>query len=735
MARVHVVTLIMLLFALAPRAVAQTAPAGADLKVEISPTKDDLGRLTIKHHEHFNVLLTNRSDKPIRLWYQFCEPGHDTLNFRITDKNGNSWTMRRVPLDDYWDNFPLKTITIAAGETYVWRVEPTQIQGTWSWTGVFEPNSGEDLTIVPLFEIKADAQTKEHGIWTGRVEGQAVKVRVVNPKLVTPHDYLWSQCPKQALKIMQADPKWVNKKDSKDSCTPLHHASRFGFVEVIDWMLANGADVDARAYNNLSPLYFADEPAVVRALLRHKPKDKERALEFFLRPLEHAVEQIHWGGAYGEKWREIVQLMLDAGAPYSIQVAIYLNDAKRVREALKENPGLVNSLNGSRFTPLRVAAGQGHAEICKILLEYKADPNDWKNRDGLPIIANALKHPAIVKLLIEAGADTKTRISYGSTRTGIWLIGFEATALHYAAQAGAFESAKLLLDTGVDVNAKDTYGYTALDVASKLGNVEANRGHIAATWEFGEVAHLLASRMGTVEARDVGWSMLLQQLVFSAKTDRLKQVLQEKVVADIFAQVGPAFMKTAAYKMQVTETKRHDQENARRLAIIETLHTLGIPIDIHSAIASDNIARVKELLKADPTLAKSTAVDKRPVLHQATALDRRAIVVLLLDAGAGINDPDDSGYTALHSAAFWSRPEIARLLIDRRADVNARAKNGFTPLHEAARLESVEVAKLLLAAGAKVNAIDNEGRTSLHWARFGKESDVIKLLTEHGGKD
>jgi ankyrin repeat protein len=643
--------------------------------------------------------------------------------------------MRKAHLDGDWDDYPLKIITIAAGETYVWRVEPTQIQGTWSWTGVMEPNSGEDLTIVPLFEIKADAQTKEHGIWTGRVEGQAVKVRVVNPKLVTPHDYLFSQCPKQALKIMQADPKWVNKKDPEYSCTPLHHASRYGFVEVVDWMLANGADVDARAYNNFSPLYFASEPSVVRALLRHKPKDKERALEFFSHPLEHAVEQVAWLGSDGKKWREIVQLMLDAGAPYSIQVAIYLNDVNRVREALKENPGLVNSLNGSRSTPLRVAARQGNAEICKILLEYKADPNDWKNRDGLPIIADALKHPAIVKLLIEAGADTKTRISFGSTRTGVWIIGFKATALHYAAQAGAFESAKLLLDTGIDVDAKDTYGHTALDVAGTLGHVAANRGHVPAKWEFGEVAHLLASRMGTVEARDVGWRMLLQQLVFSAKTDRLKQVLQEKVVGDIFAQVGPAFMESAAYKMQVAGTKRHDQENARFLAIIETLHSLGIPIDMHSAIASDNIARVKELLKADPALAKSTVQDKQPVLHRATALDRRAIVVLLLDGGAGVNDSDADGYTALHSAAFWRRPEIAKLLIDRRADVNARAKNGFTPLHEAARLESVEVAKLLLAAGAKVNATDNEGRTPLHWARFSKESDLIKLLTEHGGKD
>ena len=194
-------------------------------------------------------------------------------------------------------------------------------------------------------------------------------------------------------------------------------------------------------------------------------------------------------------------------------------------------------------------------------------------------------------------------------------------------------------------------------------------------------------------------------------------------------------MRTAAYSVRFAENNRHQRENGRYLAIIKRLHAHGIPIDMHSAIASNNVARVKALLKADPDLAKVGGPDKRPVLHRAVTLDCRSIVVLLLDAGASANDPDPDGYTALHSAAFWGRHEIARLLIKRRADVNARAKNGFTPLHEAARLESVAVAQILLAAGAKVNATDNERRTPLSWAsKFCEESEMIDLLRRHGGK-
>lgn len=211
------------------------------------------------------------------------------------------------------------------------------------------------------------------------------------------------------LAIFLCDKKWINKKDPEYSRTPLHHASRFGFLEVVDWMLANGADVDARAYNNFSPLFFADEPQVVRAILRHKPKDKERAAELFRYPLEYAASGVAWAGYDTKKWRQIVRLMLDAGAPYSIQVAAYLNDVDRVQEALKENPGLASSLEGSERVPQRIAARHGRVEICKILLQHNADPNDWENGTGFPILVDRIEHPAVVKLLLEAGADVKTR--------------------------------------------------------------------------------------------------------------------------------------------------------------------------------------------------------------------------------------------------------------------------------------------------------------------------------------
>jgi ankyrin repeat protein len=74
----------------------------------------------------------------------------------------------------------------------------------------------------------------------------------------TPHRLLWDSGPeegKTALKIMTNDPSWVTKRDS-DSQTPLHVAARFNHIEVVKWLLENGADVDAQAYNRFTPLHL-----------------------------------------------------------------------------------------------------------------------------------------------------------------------------------------------------------------------------------------------------------------------------------------------------------------------------------------------------------------------------------------------------------------------------------------------------------------------------------------------
>ena len=88
-----------------------------------------------------------------------------------------------------------------------------------------------------------------------------------------------------------------------------------------------------------------------------------------------------------------------------------------------------------------------------------------------------MKYPSFVRLLIEHGADLKRLITWRGGRTGAWIIGDDATALHFAAGHGDPKTIELLIDHGVDIFARarkpvDENQETALEVAAFCGRAD-----------------------------------------------------------------------------------------------------------------------------------------------------------------------------------------------------------------------------------------------------------------------
>jgi ankyrin repeat protein len=209
-----------------------------------------------------------------------------------------------------------------------------------------------------------------------------------------------------------------------------------GRLDRVCALLESGVDVNTEYENGFTPIYFAADPVVVDLLISRGAALNIRDRASIQSPIEAAAEQYDRDPEKRETWKIIIAKMRDAGAAYTIDAATYMNDIPWVEKRLAADTSLVNETNGAQDIPLRLAARLGRVKICKLLLEHGADPDDSEQGCGFPIMVNAVEHPAVVKLLIDHGANLKRKITWRCGRTGVWVIGDEASALHYAAFAG-----------------------------------------------------------------------------------------------------------------------------------------------------------------------------------------------------------------------------------------------------------------------------------------------------------
>jgi len=160
---------------------------------------------------------------------------------------------------------------------------------------------------------------------------------------------------------------------------------------------------------------------------------------------------------------ELAEILLKHVPAISIFEASALGKSDFVKEALDQNPELINEFSEDGFTPLSLASYFGNEEITHLLLLNGADPN-IPSKNGYNVYpihsAVAANYTMIAKMLLEAGADINVVQMSG------------ATPLHSAAHNGNIELLIVLLEAGANVNAKMEDGKTPADKAFEKGFVD-----------------------------------------------------------------------------------------------------------------------------------------------------------------------------------------------------------------------------------------------------------------------
>jgi cell wall assembly regulator SMI1 len=182
---------------------------------------------------------------------------------------------------------------------------------------------------------------------------------------------------------------------------------------------------------------------------------------------------------------------------FKLSQAIAFRRLEEIKQLLAE-PGLVNRLDENDEYPLTHAAGGGHPEVVKILLDAGAEINRAEPESGKTALIRAAwavsdrgwpEDVEVVKLLIAAGADVRARDHKARTAlldavgdrkkanleivealiaagADVNAVGKAATVLMLASWSGSPAMVEALITAGADVNATARLG-TALIVAAK----------------------------------------------------------------------------------------------------------------------------------------------------------------------------------------------------------------------------------------------------------------------------
>jgi uncharacterized protein len=156
-------------------------------------------------------------------------------------------------------------------------------------------------------------------------------------------------------------------------------------------------------------------------------------------------------------------------------------------------------------------------------------------------------------------------------------------------------------------------------------------------------------------------------------------------------------------------------------------------LDVFEAAALGRADRVRELLAADPGLARAQSPDGFTALHlpaffggPGTADAARA----LIDAGADVSARSENSFWVLplHSAASGGHAEIVEILLAAGAEPDPRQRHGWTPLHAAAQNGDLRSVDALLAAGADPTLTNDDGRSAVDLATAAGHDELVARL-------
>ncbi|MEJ2317473.1 MAG: ankyrin repeat domain-containing protein [Gammaproteobacteria bacterium] len=242
------------------------------------------------------------------------------------------------------------------------------------------------------------------------------------------------------------------------------------------------------------------------------------------------------------------------------------------------------------------------------------------------------------------------------------------------------------------------------------------------------LASLLASGSG-VDTRDTNGATALSHAAMAGHTAVVEQLIKHGAVIDLADNWGatPLMYAVKSGNLAVAGLLIKSGANVNRPLDKSLMSPLMM-----AAFRGDN-AMIKLLLDNKADIEQTNSASETALMM---AINRQRIesVKLLLKRGADVLRPRSSlGNSVLHYAAMGDSVELVQALLAQEARMDTQNAYGLTPAMVASARGKAGIVGLLIDAGADIDLAGNPGRnTALSVAAGNDHVDIIKLLTGNG---
>lgn len=481
------------------------------------------------------------------------------------------------------------------------------------------------------------------------------------------------------LLLFGADPNGIDR----HGFSPLFTATELGFVEAAKLLIKYGAD------SNMSAGPNADTPLALAVL-----ENKLDLVQMFL--------------MYGGDPNRIM-----ANGNTVLIRSIDRKTPKRVIELMLNYGSDVNTKNGEGTSPMFQSISMQRLDIGHLLLDRGADPN-------LPgpkhLLWPSTYQPAFLRLLLSRGADFRKAPGVMELATSI----------------NNIDSVRVLLNSGVDPNAKKDGVYTPLCSA-----IRDNRGDIVTLLlANGADPNLPASEYPCFKCVTHQRAQFLPQIIEAGGDPNEPRGIIEKAVQHnnkdaLILLLDHGVDVNAKSPEGYTPLTTAIREN--RADMVDLLLARGADPAIRGQDWPINLAVKRPTILKKLLPAVSNPKNFKGVVEMAVCANQLESIRLLLSAGFSVEDKNGGVFSPLTSAIREGHKDIVRYLIDEAgADVNAPGEH--LPIIKSIRRmrgDDTEILELLLERGANINLMYRGWNAVLQAVENG-DANVLRLLVEKG---